>query len=71
MNNIVTIYKDHEIVEVKDANKVENLSRIESKKWIIAFAVVVTVITIIPIIPIAIAFVVGALFNHKKRSHNG
>ena len=72
MSNDLIVNKDRDIVEVR-ANSVARLTdetkTVETRKWIVAFTVIIAVITVVPIIPIALAFLAGAVINNRKRSN--
>jgi len=74
MSNNIIVNEDRDIVEVR-ANTIARLTdetkTIETKKWVVAFTVIIAVITIVPIIPIALAFLAGAVINNRKRNKNG
>jgi len=73
MTNDLIVNKEGAITEVR-ANKLARLAdetrKVESKKWVVAFTVIIAVVTIVPIIPIALAFLAGAVINNRKRSNN-
>tara|TARA_R100000458_G_C8161555_1_gene165402 strand:- start:386 stop:610 length:225 start_codon:yes stop_codon:yes gene_type:complete len=73
MTNDLIVNKEGAITEVR-ANAVQKLAdetrKVESKKWVVAFTVIIAVVTIVPIIPIALAFLAGAVINNRKRSNN-
>jgi len=66
------VNESNDIVEVR-ANTIQRLTdetkTIETKKWVVAFTVIIAVITVVPIIPIALAFLAGAVINNRKRSN--
>ncbi len=72
MTKDLIINKEGAITEVR-ANAVQKLAdetrKVESKKWVVAFTVIIAVVTIVPIIPIALAFLAGAVINNRKRSN--
>ncbi len=72
MTNDLIVNKEGAITEVR-ANAVQKLAdetrKVESKKWVVAFTVIIAVVTIVPIIPIALAFLAGAVINNRKRSN--
>ena len=75
MSNDIIVNKDKDIVEVR-ANTVSRLTdetkTVETRKWVVAFTVIIAVVTIVPIIPIALAFLAGAVINNRsKRNQNG
>jgi hypothetical protein len=73
MTKDLIVNKEGAITEVR-ANAVQKLAdetrKVESKKWVVAFTVIIAVVTIVPIIPIALAFLAGAVINNRKRSNN-
>ena len=73
MTNDLIVNEEGAITEVR-ANTVQKLAdetrKVESKKWVVAFTVIIAVVTIVPIIPIALAFLAGAVINNRKRSNN-
>ena len=72
MTKDLIVNKEGAITEVR-ANAVQKLAdetrKVESKKWVVAFTVIIAVVTIVPIIPIALAFLAGAVINNRKRSN--
>ena len=72
MPSDLIVNENNDIVEVR-ANTLAKLAdetkTIETKKWVVAFTVIVAVVTIVPIIPIALAFLAGAVINNRKRSN--
>ena len=73
MTKDLIVNQEGAITEVR-ANAVQKLAdetrKVESKKWVVAFTVIIGVVTIVPIIPIALAFLAGAVINNRKRSNN-
>jgi len=73
MTKDLIVNQEGAITEVR-ANAVQKLAdetrKVESKKWVVAFTVIIAVVTIVPIIPIALAFLAGAVINNRKRSNN-
>ncbi len=73
MTKDLIVNKEGAITEVR-ANELARLAdetrKVESKKWVVAFTVIIAVVTIVPIIPIALAFLAGAVINNRKRSNN-
>ena len=73
MTKDLIVNEEGAITEVR-ANAVQKLAdetrKVESKKWVVAFTVIIAVVTIVPIIPIALAFLAGAVINNRKRSNN-
>ena len=72
MTKDLIVNEEGAITEVR-ANAVQKLAdetrKVESKKWVVAFTVIIAVVTIVPIIPIALAFLAGAVINNRKRSN--
>ena len=73
MTKDLIVNKEGAITEVrayKLARLADETRKVESKKWVVAFTVIIAVVTIVPIIPIALAFLAGAVINNRKRSNN-